>query len=205
MDLSQLLRALGLQQSYQSYQENIGQPFADVAGPFGRGLLGLERPEYGQEQAYRTGQALSNMPGTGAPAGLLKAAAQAPEVAGMIGALASLGTKAAPVAKVNFGQEATRKSINDLIKYMNDTGQPYTSGPLPKETDPSSMLAVLNDLDYYLGMVPPPQYITDANKAKVRELWSNIEKNNAQWFRSDPEHPAVIMRRQMEESMKTPE
>lgn len=87
MDLSQLLRALGLQQAYQSYQQNIGQPFANVAGPFGRGLLGLERPEYGQEQAYRTGQALSNMPGTGAPAGLLKAAAQMPELASLLGAI----------------------------------------------------------------------------------------------------------------------
>jgi hypothetical protein len=80
MDLSQLLRALGLQQAYQSYQENIGQPFANIAGPFGRGLLGLDRPEYGEEQAYRTGQALGNMPGLNAPAGLLKAATQAPEV-----------------------------------------------------------------------------------------------------------------------------
>lgn len=198
MDLSQLLRALGLQQAYQSYQQNIGQPFANIAGPFGRGLLGLERPEYGEEQAYRTGQALGNMPGTGAPAGLLKAAAQAPEIVGMLGTLAALGTKSAPVSKVNFGQEATRKSINDLIKYMSDTGQPYTSGPLPKGTDANSMLATLNDLDYYLGMVPPPQYITDANKAKVRELWSNIEKSNAQWFRTDPDHPAAVISRQTE-------
>ena len=50
MDMSQLLRALGLQQAYQSYQQNIGQPFANVAGPFGRGLLGLDKPEYGEEQ-----------------------------------------------------------------------------------------------------------------------------------------------------------
>lgn len=78
MDLSQLLRALGLQQAYQSYQENIGQPFANVAGPFGRGLLGLERPEYGQEQAYRTGQAVGNMPAVSAPVGAMKAAMQAP-------------------------------------------------------------------------------------------------------------------------------
>jgi hypothetical protein len=66
----------GLVDAYQKY---IGQPFANVAGPFARGLLGLEKPEYGEEQAYRTGQALSNMPGAGAPAGILKAATQAPE------------------------------------------------------------------------------------------------------------------------------
>ena len=78
MDLSQLLRALGLQQAYQSYQQNIGQPFANVAGPFGRGLLGLDRPEYGEEQAYRTGQAVGNMPAVSAPVGAFKAAMQAP-------------------------------------------------------------------------------------------------------------------------------
>lgn len=78
MDVSQLLRALGLQQAYQSYQQNIGQPFANLAGPFGRGLLGLEKPEYGEEQAYRTGQAVGNMPAVGAPVGAFKAAAQVP-------------------------------------------------------------------------------------------------------------------------------
>jgi hypothetical protein len=78
MDMSQLLRALGLQQAYQAYQQNIGQPFANVAGPFGRGLLGLDKPEYGEEQAYRTGQAVGNMPAVGAPVGAFKAAAQVP-------------------------------------------------------------------------------------------------------------------------------
>lgn len=78
MDMSQLLRALGLQQAYQAYQQNIGQPFANVAGPFGRGLLGLDKPEYGEEQAYRTGQAVGNMPAVSAPVGAFKAAAQVP-------------------------------------------------------------------------------------------------------------------------------
>lgn len=78
MDMNQLLRALGLQQAYQSYQQNIGQPFANVAGPFGRGLLGLDKPEYGEEQAYRTGQAVGNMPAVSAPVGAFKAAAQVP-------------------------------------------------------------------------------------------------------------------------------
>lgn len=87
MDMSQLLRALGLQQAYQAYQQNIGQPFANVAGPFGRGLLGLDRPEYGEEQAYRTGQAVGNMPAVSAPTGLLKAAAQTPEMLGLIGSV----------------------------------------------------------------------------------------------------------------------
>jgi len=92
MDINQLLRALGLQQAYQAYQENIGQPFANLAGPFGRGLLGLEKPEYGEEQAYRTGQAVGNMPAVSAPVGAFKAALQAPEA---IGAVASITPKAA--------------------------------------------------------------------------------------------------------------
>lgn len=85
MDINQLLRALGLQQAYQAYQENIGQPFASVAGPFGRGLLGLDQPEYGGStgnEAYRVGQAMGNMPAVSAPVGAFKAALNAPEMLG---------------------------------------------------------------------------------------------------------------------------
>lgn len=88
MDMTELLRLLGLRQAYDAYQRNIGQPVANVAGPFGRGLLGLERPEYGEEEAYRTGQAVGNMPGPNVPAGLLKAAAQAPELTGLLASVA---------------------------------------------------------------------------------------------------------------------
>ena len=91
MDITELLRLLGLRQAYDVYQRNVGQPVANVAGPFGRGLLGLQQPEYGSEEAYRTGQAVGNMPGTGAPAGLLKAA---PEVISALGGIAALGAKA---------------------------------------------------------------------------------------------------------------
>jgi hypothetical protein len=85
MDVSQLLRALGLDRAYQAYQQNIGEPFAAMVGGAGRGYLGLDKPEYGgllAEESYRTGQALGNMPGIGAPAGAFsvgaKAAAQVP-------------------------------------------------------------------------------------------------------------------------------
>ena len=81
MDMSQLFRALGLQQAYQAYQQNIGEPFAAVVGGAGRGYLGLDKPEYGgllSEESYRMGQAMGNMPAIGAPAGVFKAAAQAP-------------------------------------------------------------------------------------------------------------------------------
>ena len=87
MDMTELLRLLGLRQAYDAYQRNVGQPIANVAGPFGRGLLGLQQPAYGSEEAYRTGQAVGNMPGTGAPAGLLKAAAQTPELLTLLGAV----------------------------------------------------------------------------------------------------------------------
>jgi hypothetical protein len=90
MDMNELLRLLGLRQAYDAYQRNIGQPVANVAGPFGRGLLGLERPEYGEEQAYRTGQAVGNMPAVAAPVGAFKAAAQIPgllEAAGVAPAI----------------------------------------------------------------------------------------------------------------------
>lgn len=78
MDMNELLRLLGLRQAYDAYQRNIGQPVANVAGPFGRGFLGLQQPEYGSEEAYRTGQAVGNMPGPNVPAGAIKMAAQMP-------------------------------------------------------------------------------------------------------------------------------
>jgi hypothetical protein len=94
MDMSQLLRALGLQQAYQAYQQNIGEPFAAVVGGAGRGYLGLDKPEYGgllSDESYKTGQAMGYMPAIGAPAGAFKAAAQAPELFGLLGSVA--GTK----------------------------------------------------------------------------------------------------------------
>lgn len=112
MDMSQLLRALGLQQAYQSYQQNIGQPFANVAGPFGRGLLGLDRPEYGEEQAYRTGQAVGNMPAVSAPVGAFKAAMQAP------GLLESL-----PVMAGMAYRTTTPKNIDPLVGTRYETQQ----------------------------------------------------------------------------------
>lgn len=78
MDMTELLRLLGLQQAYDVYQRNIGQPVANVAGPFVHGFLGLRQPEYGSEEAYRTGQAVGNMPGPNMPAGAIKMAAQVP-------------------------------------------------------------------------------------------------------------------------------
>ena len=85
MNIDQLMQVLGLQRAYQSYQQNIGEPFAAIAGGIGRGYLGLDKPQYGgllAEDMYRTGQALGSMPGIGAPAGAFsvgaKAAAQVP-------------------------------------------------------------------------------------------------------------------------------
>lgn len=80
MDVSQLLRALGLDRAYQAYQQNIGEPFAAMVGGAGRGYLGLDKPEYGgllAEESYRTGQALGSMPGIGAPAGAFSVGAKA--------------------------------------------------------------------------------------------------------------------------------
>ena len=115
MDLSQLLRALGLQQAYQSYQENVGQPFANVAGPFGRGLLGLERPEYGQEQAYRTGQAVGNMPAVSAPVGAMKAAMQAPELLSLLGTVATKASSAKMLPKT----PSDYAKFEDAVEFVN--------------------------------------------------------------------------------------
>jgi hypothetical protein len=95
-----------------AYRQNIGDPFAQLVGGAGRGYLGLGVPAYANSMgmdAYRTGQALSNMPGLGAPAGLLKAAANAPEalvaMGGLlgkgVGKLAQVGENAANISPIN--------------------------------------------------------------------------------------------------------
>jgi len=91
MNIDQLMQALGLQRAYQAYQQNIGEPFAAIAGGMGRGYLGLDKPQYGgllAEDMYRAGQAIGNMPALGAPAGAFKAAAQVP---GLLEAIPTLG------------------------------------------------------------------------------------------------------------------
>ena len=82
-----------LQDMIAAYQRNIGEPFANVVGPFSRGLLGLEKPVYGEEQAYRTGQAIGNMPAVNVPVGAVKAAMQTPELFSALGVIAPKGLK----------------------------------------------------------------------------------------------------------------
>lgn len=123
MDINQLLRALGLQQAYQAYQENIGQPFANIAGPFGRGLLGLDQPDYGGaagNEAYRTGQAIGNMPPVSAPVGAVKAAAQAP---GLLADAAQFVKNLSPEQIGLLGMAAFRGkagNIDDAIKNLEN-------------------------------------------------------------------------------------
>jgi hypothetical protein len=77
-----------------AYNNYIGRPFASFASGAVNGYLGRERPGFASEEAYRTAQALSNMPGFGAPAGIFKAAANAPDALVAIGGL--LGKAAVP-------------------------------------------------------------------------------------------------------------
>jgi len=70
-----------------AYNSYIGRPFASVAGGAINGYLGFDRPTFANEQVYRTAQALSGMPGVGAPAGIFKAAANAPEALVALGGL----------------------------------------------------------------------------------------------------------------------
>jgi len=91
------------------YRQYIGNPTAQAVGGFGRGMFGLEQPEYLQNElgreAYRTGQAVGNMPAVAAPVGAFKAAANLPELATAIGALpfkSSLG-----------------KAFDDVLKYFH--------------------------------------------------------------------------------------
>lgn len=112
------------------YRERIGDPFASLLGGALRGYVGLEKATYADDEAYRTAQALGNMPGIGAPAGVVKAAMNAPDAVlaagGLlgkgVGKLAKKGGKAktetyAPVRTAEeqsvldtFGQKAVRES-----------------------------------------------------------------------------------------------
>jgi hypothetical protein len=77
-------RGVGLLDAYRQY---VGDPFASMVGGAARGYLGLDKPTYANEEAYRTAQAIGNMPGFGAPAGIFKAAANAPEAIAALGGL----------------------------------------------------------------------------------------------------------------------
>ena len=85
-----------MRSAIETYQRMIGQPAAQLIGGGVRGFLGLDVPSYATDlgrEAYRTGQAMGNMPGIGAPAGAFKAAAMGaqalPAVAGEIGRIVS--------------------------------------------------------------------------------------------------------------------
>lgn len=104
-----------------AYQRNIGNPARQLVGNGVRGLLGLDMPEYADNlgrEAYRTGQALGNVPGVGAPAGAFKAAAKVvPEAAMFIGALAKTWDKASNAKAVQM-----EKAGKDAREIWRETG-----------------------------------------------------------------------------------
>jgi hypothetical protein len=146
--LEELLQAINPANTYQRY---IGQPFANVAGPFGRGFLGLQRPEYGSEEAYRTGQAVSNMPAVGIPAGAMKAAAQVPglladvmqaakgsdELAGLLALTAYHGSphrfSKFDASKIGTGEGAQAYGHGLYFAESPDVARAYMARDLPME------------------------------------------------------------------------
>jgi len=99
-----------------AYRQYVGDPFASMVGGAASGYLGLDKPTYANEEAYRTAQALGNMPGVGAPAGIFKAAAHAPEalvaLGGLLGAPKALN-KMGKNGKIGAGSESKSASIYD--------------------------------------------------------------------------------------------
>ncbi len=106
------------------YRQYIGNPTAQAVGGFGRGMFGLEQPEYLQNElgreAYRTGQAVGNMPAVAAPVGAIKAATQVPEAIGMLGAKASQFADMLPALGVVIGTKAKNAEMQKLIKDITD-------------------------------------------------------------------------------------
>jgi hypothetical protein len=102
----------------------VGDPFASLLGGAARGYLGLSKPAYANEEAYRTAQALGNMPGVGAPAGLLKAAANAPEALVAMGGLLGRG-----VGKLAANSPSVSSPMTDrrrpTVRYGEDRADEY--------------------------------------------------------------------------------
>lgn len=98
----------GLLNVPQMYQEYVGRPTASLLGGALYGYLGLDKPTYANEEAYRTAQAVGNMPVLGAPAGVLKAAMHAPEAAVAVGGLLGKGAGKLANAKSLPMDEASR-------------------------------------------------------------------------------------------------
>jgi len=118
--------------AYDLYRKYIGDPTAAAVGGFSRGMFGLEKPEYLQNElgreAYRTGQAVGNMPGVGMATGAVKAASQVPGMLeGITGATIVGARSADPVTQLMLAfakvtQEKGRKPediqkvVPELIK-----------------------------------------------------------------------------------------
>ena len=85
-DLSIIVQALRKRANELSdaYMQNVGNPARQLVGGGVRGYFGLDAPDYADSlgmDAYRNAAAFSNVPGVGAPAGVVKAMAAAPLIA----------------------------------------------------------------------------------------------------------------------------
>jgi len=107
-----------------AYNNYIGRPFASVAGGAINGYLGFDRPTFANEQVYRTAQALSGMPGVGAPAGLLKAAANAPEALVAMGGLLGRGVGKLAANAPSVSSPMTDR-LRPTVRYGEDRADEY--------------------------------------------------------------------------------
>jgi len=137
-------RGVGLLDAYRQY---VGDPFASMVGGAARGYFGLGKPTYANEEAYRTAQAIGNMPGFGAPAGIFKAAANAPE------AIAALG-----------GLLGKPRTIDALKAEAQRLGVSLSKKPEPKGSQQDPFLVAQKNAVKKLGL-PPDNTAMDRAKA----------------------------------------
>lgn len=104
-----------------AYYRYIGNPFSQLARGSLKGYFGLGEPENANRlgmEAYRTAEALGNMPGIGAPSGVFKVAAKAvPETAMFIGALARTWSKTSNAKAIELEKVGV-----DARKIWEETG-----------------------------------------------------------------------------------
>ena len=172
-------------QANDAYQENIGQPFVRGLGMLqegqqelsrnvseaGKGYLGLGE---GSSEAFRTGQALGNMPGVGAPSGAFKAATHLPEIIGL-GITAGASALKAPKGVMKDAKTMFESGFDPRTIYKA-TGVEVKDGlPMMWEIDDSkAMWNNVTELQKQLDNLPPDGLVLKAGEAfGHKELYEN--------------------------------
>ena len=172
-------RGVGLLDAYRQY---VGDPFASMVGGAARGYLGLEKPTYANEEAYRTAQALGNMPVIGGPAGFVKAAMNAPDALVAMGGLlgkAGAGKLAQSASKLTAPRDKALETAAKNAAKVEQSADPKTR-----------MLQQGYEDGWFHGTTGD---IKSFNPSFLGESTGAESAKNAFFFARDPQNPPPSM------------